>query len=32
MKNFPIIDINQQKGKKKPTPTPSRGEKWMEEG
>ena len=25
MKNFPIIDINQQKGKKKPTPTPPRG-------
>ena len=25
MKNFPIIDINQQKGKKKPTPAPSRG-------
>ena len=25
MKNFQIIDINQQKGKKKPTPTPPRG-------
>ena len=25
MKNFPIIDINQRKGRKKPSPTPSRG-------
>ena len=25
MKKFQIVDINQQKGKKKPTPAPSRG-------
>ena len=32
MKKFQIVDINQRKGRKKPPPTPSRGEKWMEKG